>query len=254
MFKSKNTKCQHLRTCKEKQKAESLMMSTIQDINNDSAPTTVSNSHNTTNNTTNNTHTNSHNTNSHNTNTNSHNTTANHINIIVFNPDNDSIYEPMLHGHIDVASLRRMMFQDDRVKMLDQFYKRLLELPENRCVIKTNLKSSTSKVHIGNGIWEVRSDKDVYPKMVSQNATTFQHACHDIELENKRTQNSLDRFVDDICSGSGDPNDREMGRSVQRVLNVLAGHMKFTVFNQTKQMTGLSKRPAVIPILTSSVV
>jgi len=90
--------------------------------------------------------------------------------------------------------------------------------------------------------------------MVSQNATTFQHACHDIELENKRTQNSLDRFVDDICSGSGDPNDREMGRSVQRVLNVLAGHMKFTVFNQTKQMTGLSKRPAVIPILTSSVV
>ena len=53
----------------------------------------------------------------------------------------------------------------NHLNILNNFSRFLLEKPENKCVKKTNLRSSVSAVHVGDNKWEYRQDADVYPKL-----------------------------------------------------------------------------------------
>ena len=57
--------------------------------------------------------------------------------------------------------------------MFAAFSEELMKRSENLCIRKTNLKSNTSSVHVGNNVWEVKPDHLVMPLAMGNVAMTL---------------------------------------------------------------------------------
>jgi hypothetical protein len=66
-----------------------------------------------------------------------------------------------------------------------EYAKRILKHPDNRCIIKPNIKILSSKIHCGNGEWERYADDDVIEKLRIDIAKSFMKQLEDIEDESK---------------------------------------------------------------------
>lgn len=66
-----------------------------------------------------------------------------------------------------------------------EYAKRILKHPDNRCIIKPNIKIPSSKIHCGNGEWERYADDDVIEKLRIDIAKSFMKQLEDIEDESK---------------------------------------------------------------------
>jgi hypothetical protein len=150
IFSSRQSKCVHIKKCKERIKQENNIPQTI--INN---TTNIINNGPVNNGTINN----------------------NTINIITFDSNFKNI-TPFKSDHIGFDELNNMLlnsiFNDNNIpKLLGEFYKMLCDNDENKCVKKTNFKSEHSKIHSGDGKWNIALDKDVYGKLVKDVSTNL---------------------------------------------------------------------------------
>ena len=116
---------------------------------------------------------------------NTHNTTQNNthndnskniqnITIVAFNPEDITSIVPLLTDHIDIKAMKRAIKTQDKPDVLLKYTKELMKKPENRCIKKTNMRSSHSSVHVGNNNWELKPDALIYPKFVSDIASMSQ--------------------------------------------------------------------------------
>lgn len=171
------------------------------------------------------------------------NITNNNItqNIIVFQHN-----EPLLHDHITKKALRKILQSHhcNYSDLLTAFSQEVLKRKENQCVRKTNLRSTSSAVHVGNDVWEARTDKQVIPKLLCNLAMTFAGSMETYKLA---IQKALDQFIEDVtCDGEHGNDDAEEIAHMQKLYKNTIGNVKHILFNVTKQTMGEKKANAML--------
>ena len=152
--------------------------------------------------------------------TNNNTTNNNTINIVVFNPDDI----PFLTDHMDEL-LPMLLDTNNKEAFLQQYSRLLLERDENKCVKKTNLRSSHSQVHVGNNDWETRSDSTVYPGLMCNIAST----CSDKvgAHRNDRKFKELDKYIGCMCDNgycnSTESEEKHMKKEFEKNMNGVKG-------------------------------
>jgi hypothetical protein len=179
VFNNRATKSLHIKTCKSK---------TLITIDNHTNDTTNIN-HGTINNI---------------------NTTINNNNITVISFGDGKDIQ-FVNDHITAKMLTQMYSDGNTADGLRQYMQKLLEVPENRLVKKTNAKQAFSKVHCGNGNWETRLDQDIYPKLVNQMANDnwdkIRYYNNSIKLRESLTKRLLDNL--EVLTSWDRPDDYE---------------------------------------------
>ena len=145
----------------------------------------------------------------------------------------DSKNIEFLNDHITKNELRRMVVDTDFSKVLTDYSAALLSRPENQCVRKTNLRSSSSAVHVGNDKWEYESDKMVLPKLLSHIATNFGNIQHEYKL---KIMKELDTFMIDVtCEAIDCHEDAKEEARLQKLFKHTLSNVKHLLFNLTKR-------------------
>jgi hypothetical protein len=111
-------------------------------------------------------------------------------NIIVFNPNNPN-GKSLKTDHINLEFISKLL----KIKEEDAFSlytKKILDNPENRCIKKTNLRSTFSEIHVGNNKWNSYYDSDIYPKFISE----ISNCLCELLVDNFSTNNKLIEFLD----------------------------------------------------------
>ncbi len=87
-------------------------------------------------------------------------------NIIVFNQYNinDNSFKT---DHINLEFISNLLNIKEE-DALTLYTEKILDNPENRCIKKTNLRSTFSEIHVGNNKWNSYYDSDIYPKFISE--------------------------------------------------------------------------------------
>ena len=206
LFKNRSNKYEHLKICKDKLEKES---TTLTVANNDIIQTAeIINNNNTINN-------------------NTINNTINN-NIIVFDPDKMKL----LHDHISKNDIMQYLRSADFSTVLTDYSKALLGRDENQCIRKTNMKSASSSVHVGENKWELQTDKELYPKLMSNIAVNFQDIREEFKI---KIANQLDTFLADIeCEVIDSHDDKTHELNLKRLHKRLFNNIKHIIFNLTK--------------------
>jgi hypothetical protein len=115
------------------------------------------------------------------TNNNTINNTINNntINIIAFDKKL-KIPTPFITNHIPENDLYAMLLdsikdENNVSKLFSEFFKRIYDNEENRCIKKTSLKSDVSKIHAGDGEWRTMLDNEIYEKLVKDVSTNLKN-------------------------------------------------------------------------------
>lgn len=158
------------------------------------------------------------------------------INLVVYNPKPG---EPMQfnHNHIDQEQLGKFLIQGDKVppeqltNAVREWTQQLLSHDDNKCVKKTNIRASHSRVHVGNNNWESRLDKEVYPHLMNNIANDFS----DYFGEKYRTSmyKSLEAFIDYMASDGYCSNDSD--KRIESSYKTLVKELKLRTFDNTKR-------------------
>ena len=152
-------------------------------------------------------------------------------NIIVYDPKNMEL----LNDHISKRELTKMMNVTDRdfPRVLTDYSKALLRRSENQCIRKTNLRSSSSAVHVGDNKWEYHSDIEVLPKLLSNIATNLGNIQHDYKI---KIIHELDTFIIDVQSEAVDCHeDLEEETRLKELFKRTLTNVKHLLFNLTKE-------------------
>ena len=165
--------------------------------------------------------------------TNINNGTINNIvqNIIVYDPKNMEL----LNDHISKSELKSMLHASDRdfPRVLTDYSKALMRRTENQCVRKTNLRSASSAVHVGNNKWEYQSDNEVLPKLLSHIATNLGNIQHDYKI---KIMQELDTFILDVQAEAIDCHeDSKEEERLKELFKRTLTNVKHLLFNLTKQ-------------------
>jgi hypothetical protein len=218
IYATSPSKCNHLKICPAKKEAESKSIVQAESVAGPSTSTTVIN--NTTNNTTN-------------------NITINVTNVIPFQEN-----EELLADHITKQCLRQLLHShSDYGDLLTNFSRKILDRKENQCVRKTNLRSSSSLVHLGDDIWEAQADSHVYPRLLNNLAVTFSCSLDTYKMQMSKM---LDQFIEDVtCHGDHGTSDAELAASMKRMYKNTVSNVKHILFNLTKQTLGEQKAKAI---------
>jgi hypothetical protein len=108
----------------------------------------------------------------------------------------------------------------------------MLSIKDNQCIKKTNLRSATSKVHIGNNKWETKSDEDVYPQMACNLADDMCNAL--MQMKTREKYKILERILD-CMADNGYVNDTpDMQKEMVADFNNVVKDLKLIVYNLTK--------------------
>ena len=184
-----------------------------------------------------------------NNNTNNTNTTNNIqnnvINIQIQTPP--MIFEentPYLFDHITKKTIRQLLRRNDYSELMDAFSRDVLKRSENQCVRKTNLRSSTSSVHVGNNIWEAQADSQVIPKVLCNLAMTLSGSIEEYKLAARET---LEMFIEDLtCYGEHGNDNKEEIAKLKVLYKKTLSDMKHNLFNITRQAIGARKAMAML--------
>jgi len=232
IYASSASKCKHIRICKVRKEIESQALviydkskeldtsneeTKIEQNNITQNANTINNTNNTINTTNNTTNT---------TNNTTNNTVINQI--IVFDPKNMSL----LSDHISKKEFIELSKNTDFSKTLSDYGAALLNRTENQCIRKTNLKSSSSAVHVGDNKWEYQTDKYIYPKLLSKIADNFGDVKENFKVH---VYSELETFIDDVMSEATDcHSDKNDELRLQRLYKNLFNNIKHHIFNLTK--------------------
>lgn len=115
------------------------------------------------------------------------------VTTVVFEP-RISKCTPFVTTHITNEDMKSIIFDyyNDKKKnrhliVFLEYAKQIWKYPDNRCVVKPNIKLSSSKVHCGNNEWERYKDEDVIEKLRIDIAKHFMKHLENIEDETRYT-------------------------------------------------------------------
>lgn len=228
IFNTSSAKCKHIKICNE-QSIISINSNDDKQINN--------NTNNITNNNTTNISGNQNNT---------INNTVNNITILAVNPNKlddlefvtDHITNPQLKNilkitHQDVTDAKK-------VTMLEAYMRELMNNPINKCIQKTNLQNSFSKIHTGENNWTVKHDKELYPLItcnVAQGFSDLMIERNDAErmIKTERKLQELKEFLDYMADeGYRNDNIETINHQTHLLFKELVQRIKGVVFEVTK--------------------
>ena len=227
IFANPSAKSRHLKVCTER----SLII--VDDI-----PQSTSITNNTTHNTTNIIE------NQHNTINTINNTT--NITILTVNPNKMDELE-FVTDHItnpELKSILKLTHQDisdsKKVSMLETYMRHLFANPINKCIQKTNMQNGFSKIHTGANNWEIKHDKELYPKLTCNVAQGFSGLM--IERNDEKNMIKTERKLEelraflDYMSDEGYRNDSDESKNHQThlIFKELVQRIKGVVFEVTK--------------------
>ena len=137
-FKHQSSKCKHEKKCSEKEALVS-----------DEKPATIIHNYGDV----------------HNTYNIDNTTINNNVTILLFNSPNNEPIE-YKNDHLDNHDMLRRIFNNNNIiEGITEFAAKLLEVPENQCVKKTNPRLKYSLIHYENDKWKRQHDDDVYPRV-----------------------------------------------------------------------------------------
>ena len=235
IYNTKYSKCNHLRVCKIKKEVDSqalILFETKPETTEPTEPTEptknvisqnmeASQVINTNNGTVNN--------GTINTNNNNSNNNIVIQNIVVYDPQNMEL----LNDHISKKDFKKMINNHDFAKILTDYSTALLGRSENQCVRKTNLRSTSSAIHIGNDKWEYQPDKEVLPKLLSNIAVNFGNITQEYKV---KIMNQLDTFIEDVtCEATDCHEDEDEETRLKALYKRTVNSVKHLLFNLTKQ-------------------
>jgi hypothetical protein len=172
--------------------------------------------------------------------TNNNNVTINVTNNIIAFKEN----EELLADHITKQYLRKLLYlPTDYGDLLTNYSESVLKRKENQCVRKTNLRSSSSLVHLGNDVWEAQADSHILPRLLNNLAITFSCSLDKYKMEMTKM---LDQFIEDVtCNGEHGTSDAEEAARMRRMYKNTINNVKHILFNLTKQTLGEQKANAM---------
>jgi hypothetical protein len=218
-FKHRNSKCRHLKKCSQKVQTNNIASQT--DIVNN--VTINNNCNNTTNNITNNI-------------TNTQNIT------IKFEVANNKECE-FISSHITAEDIKNIIdnYYDLGNKylhldILNMYNNKLFDIPQNRCIKKTNSRSKYSKIHMGDNKWNFVIDRNVYDKLVMDTSKNFIHKLDETENSIKSKSEFLKKLY--FLRGKTDPftgRIYEDEKELTEELNIAKNNIKCAVLNYSKE-------------------
>jgi hypothetical protein len=164
-------------------------------------------------------------------NTNNSNSNNNIViqNIVVYDPQNMEL----LNDHISKKDFKKMINNHDFAKILTDYSTALLGRSENQCVRKTNLRSTSSAIHVGNDKWEYQPDKEVLPKLLSNIAVNFGNITQEYKV---KIMNQLDTFIEDVtCEATDCHEDEDEETRLKALYKRTVNSVKHLLFNLTKR-------------------
>jgi len=121
----------------------------------------------------------------------------------------------------------------EHVDNLKKYNKELLSIKNNRCIKKTNIKSTISKVHIGNNKWETKNDEDIYPQMACNLADDM---CNKImQLKTRDRYKTLERILDCMADNGYVADTKENQKEMVDNFNNVVKDLKLIVYDLTKE-------------------
>ena len=155
--------------------------------------------------------------------------------ILVYNPDNMEFIKDHI-GEEAVEYIKGLYPKVDRRIVMD-YSKRILNLPENQCIKKDDLKSGHSKVHIGDNEWEKITDNSIYPKLACTMANNMSDYLYTKRNKlRKETFEKIMSFVDYMSDeGYINTEDKEKEKKILQEFKSFVRELKLIVFNKTKE-------------------
>jgi hypothetical protein len=147
------------------------------------------------------------------------------------------VYDPqnmvLLYDHIKKKDFRALAHQYDFSNVLTDYSTALLSRTENQCVRKTNLRSTSTAVHVGNDKWEYYSDRQVIPKLLSNIADNF---IDFKEVYKVNIYKQLETFMIDVtCEADNCHEDAKEEARLKELYKRAVSNIKHLLFNLTKQ-------------------
>jgi hypothetical protein len=159
--------------------------------------------------------------------------------IIAFKPENGDMIE-FITKHITNPELKEIIAPLSNgskcsSEMVETYTRHLLTNPENRCIEKTNMRSTHSKVHVGNNKWQTKHDKDAIPYYASSVAnnmdlTIKERLSDDKTLVDRRTLKSIEKFLD-YMSDKGYCNDKALEKEMQQEFQEITQRLKAAIYD-----------------------
>jgi len=122
-------------------------------------------------------------------------------------------------------------------RALEEYSKQVFSNKENRCIQKTNLNGSHSKIHIGDNKWKLQQDKNIYPQLALDMANNMSEFVDEKRESLKQDMYvRLRDFVDCMCDAgyiNSDPSARE--KEFLREFRTFMNGLKMIVYENTKE-------------------
>jgi hypothetical protein len=129
-------------------------------------------------------------------------------------------------------------FRSQHLYYLDvfsDFCNMIFSIPTNRCVKKDNLRTSYSKVHLGNNHWKVVADRKLYEKLLIDVAKTFMKKLDefddmkDLNMKYKKLIWDIRGKTDHLSYGTYDDNEKELIKENK----IAKDNVKYAVHNNS---------------------
>jgi len=154
--------------------------------------------------------------------------TSNITNIIVFNPNNPN-GKSLKTDHINLEFINKLIKIKEEEDAFSLYTKKILDNPENRCIKKTNLRSTFSEIHVGDNKWNSYYDSDIYPKFISEISNCLCELLVD-KISTKKIINKLIEFLD-YMSDNGYCNNDDIKNIINKKHKELIQRIKAIVYN-----------------------
>ena len=141
-------------------------------------------------------------------------------NIIVFNPNNPN-GKSFKTDHINLDFINNLLKIKEE-DALSLYTTKILDNPENRCIKKTNMRSTFSEIHVGNNKWNSYYDSDIYPKFINK----ISNSLYELLVDKYSTNNKLIEFLNYMSS-----DDDEIKNKINKKHKELIQRIKAIVYN-----------------------
>jgi hypothetical protein len=228
-FQHTKSKYKHYRVCKEKKEVDSKALVPIATAS-EPTETNITNIIDTQ------IHTqNVENQNIHNTQNIQNNNTQNNNIIIVYDRENIEFVK----DHINNDTFRRILQStrphNDR-RLVAEFTKELLSLPENQCVKKEDMKSGHSEVHKGGDRWELEMDHNIYPQLACNMANNVSDILHSKRNQLRNDFERIIKIVDYMTDGGYiNTEDKEKEKQILKEYKSFVKELKLIVYSTTQK-------------------
>jgi hypothetical protein len=168
------------------------------------------------------------------------NNTVNNITIISCKPDsNNKELIEFITKHISNPDLQKIIEPVSNGSkcspdMVESYTRHLLTNPENRCIEKTNMRSIHSRVHVGEGKWHYKHDKDLLPYYACSVANNMDQTIKerlgtDTNLLDRRTLKAIERYLD-YMSDKGYCNDADLEKDMRQEFHDIKHRLKAVIY------------------------